>query len=85
MGGVQKPQKLVNDLIDVNVVTFATFFDGFLTDDVRAPAVLFGLRRACDRLDEDPSFNTISQHQVNFVALLSAFRGQHRAQTDQIW
>jgi hypothetical protein len=39
MGGAEKPEKLVNDLIDVNIATFATFFDGFMSADARALAI----------------------------------------------
>ncbi len=39
MGGVEKPEKLVNDLIDANIATFATFFDGFMSEDARAAAI----------------------------------------------
>jgi len=39
MGGAEKPEKLVNDLIDVNVATFATFFDGFKSADDRAMGI----------------------------------------------
>jgi hypothetical protein len=39
MGGAEKPEKLVNDLIDGNIATFATFFDGFMSADARAAAI----------------------------------------------
>jgi hypothetical protein len=39
MGGAEKPEKLVNDLIDVNIASFATFFDGFMSADARATAI----------------------------------------------
>jgi|SRR5712664_1891253 len=38
MGGAEKPEKLVNDLVDVNIAAFATFFDGFMSTDARASA-----------------------------------------------
>ena len=34
--GNTKPEKLRNDVIDVNFATFATYFDGLLTADKRA-------------------------------------------------
>jgi hypothetical protein len=39
MGGAKKSEKLVNDLVDVNVATFATFFDAFMSADDRAIAI----------------------------------------------
>jgi hypothetical protein len=39
MGGAEKPEKLVNDFVDVNIATFATFFDGFMSADARAAAI----------------------------------------------
>jgi hypothetical protein len=40
-GGVGnvKAEKLRNDVIDVNFATFATYFDGLLTDDKRANSI----------------------------------------------
>jgi hypothetical protein len=39
MGGAEKPENLVNDLVDVNIAAFATFFDGFMSTDARASAI----------------------------------------------
>lgn len=37
--GRTKPEKLRNDVIDVNFAAFATYFDGLLTSDKRAGAI----------------------------------------------
>lgn len=37
--GTAKPEKLRNDVIDVNVAAFATYFDGLLTADKRAAKI----------------------------------------------
>ena len=34
-----KAEKLRNEVIDVNFATFATYFDGLLTDDKRANSI----------------------------------------------
>jgi hypothetical protein len=34
-----KPEKLRNDVVDINVVAFATYFDGLLTTDKKAGAI----------------------------------------------
>ena len=62
VGGAGKthPEKLRNDLVDVNFATFATFFDGFLSadkrgsGDTRSASTCFGkflrCRRPCDHV-----------------------------------
>jgi len=40
--GKTKPEKLRNDVVDVNIVTFATYFDGLLTADKRAAEIYAG-------------------------------------------
>jgi len=39
-----KPEKLRNDVIDTNIVAFATYFDGLLTADQRAGEIYIGAK-----------------------------------------
>ena len=42
------PKKVRNDLIDLNFATYATFFDGLMTDDARTSALY---KEACEYID----------------------------------